>query len=143
MRVTNATMQLELISRSPIATALGSALSGLPSIRAYRQQERFKSDFSFELERNGQAYFTFVALSRCLGFYLDFMCVVFSVATVFMSFFFRSNFNALALALAIQLVFDNLNTFQYGTRLSSELENYMTSVTRCLQYAKLESEAPL
>ena len=35
MRLTNATMQLDLISRSPIATALGAALSGLPTIRAY------------------------------------------------------------------------------------------------------------
>ena len=35
MRLTNASMQLELISRSPIATALGAALSGLPTIRAY------------------------------------------------------------------------------------------------------------
>ena len=142
MRLTNATMQLELISRSPIATALGAALSGLPTIRAYAQQERFKSDFSFELERNGQAYFTFVALSRSLGFYLDFMCIIFSVVTVFISFFFRSDSNALSLALAIQLLSDNLNIFQFGTRLSSELENYMTSVTRCLQYSQLESEAP-
>ena len=90
MRLTNASMQLELISRSPIATALGAALSGLPTIRAYSQQDRFKSEFVREVERNLQAYFTFVALSRALGFYLDLLCVTFSVVTVFLSFVFRS-----------------------------------------------------
>ena len=84
-----------------------------------------------------------MALSRALGFYLDFLCFTFSVAAIFLSFVFRNEANALGLALAIQILSDNLNNFQYGTRLSSELENYMTSVTRCLEYSQLESEAPL
>ena len=104
-----------------IATALGAALSGLPTIRAYSQQERFKSEFVGNLERKMQACFTFVALSRALGFYLDLLCVSFSVVTVFLSFVFRSESNALSLALAIQLLSDNLNNFQYCTRMNPEL----------------------
>ena len=111
MRLTNEAMQLELISRSPIVTALGAAISGLPTIRAYSQQDRFKSEFVRQVERNLQTYFTFVALSRALGFYLDLLCVSFSIVTVFMSFVFRSDTNVLSLALAIQLLSDNLNRF--------------------------------
>ena len=35
MRYTNQTMKIELLSRSPVSTQLGSTVSGLPSIRAY------------------------------------------------------------------------------------------------------------
>ena len=104
-------MQPELISCSPIATALGAALSGLPTISAYSQQDRFKSEFVREVERNLQTYFTFVGLSRALGFYLELLCVSFSIVTVFLSFVFRSDTNVLSLALAIQLFSYNLNRF--------------------------------
>ncbi len=47
------------------------------------------------------------------------------------------------LAALIQMLADIVTKFQYGTRLSSELENYMTSVNRCLEYTRLPSEEPL
>ncbi len=41
MRVTNDTMKLELVSRSPLSTLLGASVSGLPAIRAFQQQSFF------------------------------------------------------------------------------------------------------
>ena len=38
-------MKLELISRSPVATALGASISGLTTIRAYRKLAFFQSKF--------------------------------------------------------------------------------------------------
>lgn len=36
MKVTNDVMKLELLSRSPLSTLLGTSVSGLPTIRAYK-----------------------------------------------------------------------------------------------------------
>ena len=41
MKVTNEVMKLELLTRSPISTQLGSSVTGLPTIRAYQRSEHF------------------------------------------------------------------------------------------------------
>ena len=99
--VTNAAMTHELMSRAPLSTQLAASLTGLQTIRAYNQQQFFLRKFFTNTEANGSSYYTFLALSRSLGFYLDFFSSLFSIIAVFLCFALRTQTNPLTFALAI------------------------------------------
>lgn len=54
------------------------------------------------------------------------------VSTAFLAFAVRNPSNVMLLALAIQIINALLAYLQFMTRTSSELENYLNSVNRCL-----------
>ena len=73
---------------------------------------------------------TFHTLSRALDFYLDVISGFLVIAVVFISLAVRNDDNPLTLALAIQLVSQILAAFQFVTRLSSDIESYLSAVAR-------------
>ena len=44
---------------------------GLPTIRAYGAQSRFRDDFLAQMDLNGSWWFAFIATARWVGFRLD------------------------------------------------------------------------
>ena len=94
-------MKLELVSRSPVASVLGSSLGGLTTIRAYNKLEYFESKFEALVDTNGRALMTFHELSRAIGFYLDLISGFLVISVVFVSLFVRNEENPLLLALGI------------------------------------------
>ena len=78
-------------------------------------------------------------LSRSFGYYIDMISSVMIVAFTFLGFVWRTEDNVLLIALGLQIINDLLGNLQFGTRLSSDIENYMVSINRCLEYSKLES----
>lgn len=136
-------MKLDQLSRSPISTVLAECLSGLVTIRAYQRLNHFLTTYQAHADENGKAFFTFHIVVRSFGFYLDLLSLVLVSGSVFMAFAVRSSHNVLLLALAMQLVNDLLGNFQFAVRISSDLESYMTSINRCLDYTHIHQEAPL
>lgn len=65
------------------------------------------------------------------------------MATIGVSYALKDSQDPYLLVLAIQLVSDMLGTFQFAVRLSADLESYMTSISRCLAYSRLEEEGAL
>ena len=57
------------------------ALQGLPTIRAYAAQERFRSDFLAEMDLNGSWAFAFIGTARWVGFRLDLISAAVLMAT--------------------------------------------------------------
>ena len=47
------------------------ATQGLPTIRAYGAQSRFRDDFLAQMDLNGSWWFAFIATARWVGFRLD------------------------------------------------------------------------
>ena len=103
----------------------------------------FQSKFEALVDSNGRAFMTFHTLSRALGFYLDVISGFLVIAVVFISLAVRNEDNPLTLALAIQLVSQILAAFQFVTRLSSDIESYLSAVARSLEYTRLKSEPSL
>ena len=81
---------------------------------------------------------TFVHLTRTLGFVLDMTSIFLVVSYILMCFGVRNDDNPLLLALTIQLVNTLIGIFQFVIRISSDLENYMNAISRCLEYTRLE-----
>ena len=61
----------------------------------------------------------------------------------FLCFAVRNDDNPLLLALTIQLANSLVGIFQFVIRISSDLENYMNAISRCLEYSRLPTEAIL
>ena len=86
---------------------------------------------------------TFHELSRAIGFYLHAMGALLGVAVYFISLAVRNEDNPLLLALGIQLVTQFIAPLQFVIRLSSDLESYLSAMSRCLEYTRLKTESPL
>lgn len=76
--------RLEAVSRSPLYAQLVETANGLPTIRAFRTEDRFSSVFSNQVDMNHCAYHMFASAGRWLGIRLDGLAamVVFSTSLV-------------------------------------------------------------
>ena len=54
-----------------VSEVLASGRQGLPTIRAYAAQQRFRSDFLAEMDLNGSWSYAFIGTARWIGFRLD------------------------------------------------------------------------
>ena len=68
--------RLEANSRSPIYALFSESMSALPILRCFQVTDLFEKEFLERLDSYGRSFFQFVALSRWLGFRVDFLCVI-------------------------------------------------------------------
>ncbi|KAF9927726.1 hypothetical protein BGZ65_006637, partial [Modicella reniformis] len=64
-------------TRSPIYSHLSETLDGLTSVRAFGVSDQFVSEHIKTQEDNGRAFFTYLAMSRWLGYRLDAVSALF------------------------------------------------------------------
>ncbi|XP_022093403.1 LOW QUALITY PROTEIN: multidrug resistance-associated protein 4-like [Acanthaster planci] len=140
-----AVKRLESNARSPVFSHLSATLNGLSTVRAFRAQRRFTTEFDEYQDKHTRAWFLFLATSRWFGVQLDsfsvlFICGVSFTSVVAINYLeLNSGIVGLSLTYAINL----MGAFQWGVRQSAEVENQMTSVERVCQYVDVKSEAPL
>ena len=77
--------RLEAISRSPIYVDFSSALEGLVTLRGYRLEKAAERSFQQQLDRNTRAWFSFLMVSRWLGFRLDLESSIVLIVVVFVA----------------------------------------------------------
>jgi ATP-binding cassette, subfamily C (CFTR/MRP), member 4 len=77
--------RIEAISRSPIYVDFSSALEGLMTLRGYRLENTANKSFQLQLDRNSRAWFSFLMVSRWLGFRLDLESSVMLICVVFVA----------------------------------------------------------
>ena len=77
--------RLEAISRSPIYVDFSSALEGLVTLRGYRLEKAAERSFQQQLDRNTRAWFSFLMVSRWLGFRLDLESSIVLICVVFVA----------------------------------------------------------
>ena len=86
---------------------------------------------------------TYHSFNQTFYYMADLLAFTLIISTILISYGVRGEHNPFMLVLAIQLVNDMIGTFQFAVRLSADLESYMTSISRCLAYARLEPEGLL
>ena len=64
------------LAPGPLAQGLRAAPQGLPTIRAFRAQGRFRAQFTAALDANGAWWFAFISTARWVGFRLDLIASV-------------------------------------------------------------------
>src|ERR1700712_211522 len=71
LRTSRELKRLGSVSRSPIYAHFQESLSGMSTIRAYRQQKRFAQESEWRVDANMRAYFPSVTVNRWLAIRLE------------------------------------------------------------------------
>lgn len=132
--------RLDATTRSPIYADFSATLEGLVTLRAYNLREAFTRLFLYELDVNGQAYFSFLMVSRWLGFRLDSMCTIMLIIVAFLAVVLRSQVDVGLIGFALVYTMSLSGLFQWTVRQSAEVEAQMTSIERIHAYASLPPE---
>ncbi|RXM37114.1 Multidrug resistance-associated protein 4 [Acipenser ruthenus] len=134
--------RLESTTRSPVFSHLSSSLQGLWTIRAFKAEQRFQSEFDDHQDLHSESWFLFLTTSRWFSVRLDGLCTIFVPTVAFGSLLLANELEAGNVGLALSYAITLVGMFQWGVRQSAEVENQMTSVERVLDYTELENEAP-
>ena len=83
-------LRYDAITRSPMNSMFSASLNGLMTIRAYNQANHFEQKFHSLVDHNGCAYFSYIASSRWMGYYLDYFSLLYILCTVGFAFLLKS-----------------------------------------------------
>lgn len=139
------TKRLLSVSRSPVFSHIHETLSGIDTIKAFKQDDRFLYINSCNLDYSSTSMMSEVWLSRWLNFRLKSIssCFLFIVATTCVISLTTSKplgagIAGLLITLSFQIT-DNLNLF---VRMSVEVETSAVGVERVFEYCDLPPEKP-
>ncbi|KAI9343241.1 P-loop containing nucleoside triphosphate hydrolase protein [Obelidium mucronatum] len=134
--------RIDSISRSPLYASFGETLTGLPTIRAYRQEARFITQNTIATNANNVPYFCLFQTQMWFSFRLG------SISAVLV--FFAAAFGVLGsswlspaiLGLSLTYALQVTQVLTWGIRQFTDLEVAMNSVERMDHYAKnIDNEA--
>lgn len=132
-----------ILARSPVFNHLSASVHGLTTIRALNAQDTLTKEFDNHQDLHSSAWFIFFSGSRAFGFYIEFLCMIFTGVVTYT----LLSLNDIALAGDAGLVITQCilltGILQWGVRQTAELENQMTSVERILEYSNLPQEPAL
>ncbi|KAF2275206.1 multidrug resistance-associated protein 1 [Westerdykella ornata] len=145
LRTSRELKRLDSVSRSPIYAHFQESLSGMSTIRAYRQQKRFELENEWRVDANLRAYFPSINANRWLAVRLEFIGSVIILAAAgfaIISVTSRSGLSAGWVGLAMSYALQITQSLNWIVRQTVEVETNIVSVERVLEYAALPSEAP-
>ena len=135
-------LRLDAISRSPINSLFSATLQNLITIRAYNREEAISREFESLVDQNGRAFFTYLAVARGMGLWIETLGALWISGIILASYFTViqdvADASDNALAITSSLVF--LGCFQYLVKLFSDIQSSMSSIERMQSYSQLEIE---
>ncbi|KAL7754223.1 hypothetical protein RI367_000204 [Sorochytrium milnesiophthora] len=135
--------RLESLSRSPLYAQFGETLSGIPTIRAYREEARFIEINRSLIDINNRPYFGQVTAPRWLGVRLE-LCSTLLVTTVgLLGILGDGTVSPALIGAALSTALQVTHTLNICVREGAEAESQMNAVERLDYYAQdIPSEAP-
>ncbi|XP_068682854.1 ATP-binding cassette sub-family C member 4-like [Montipora foliosa] len=130
--------RLEAVTCSPVYSLIADTLTGLEVIRSSKMEEEFLKKFYKYQDKNTSALIMLSASTRWLGIRGDALSNLL-VTSVSAGALFATQNPALA-GMSLTFAAETLESSQYGIRVASETENFMTSVERVVAYADIEVE---
>lgn len=145
LRTSRELKRLDSISRSPIYAHFQESLSGISTIRAYRQTKRFSLENEWRVDANLRAYYPSISANRWLAVRLEFIGSIiilaaagFAIISVTTGRSLSAGLVGLAMSYALQIT----QSLNWIVRQTVEVETNIVSVERVMEYARLPSEAP-
>ncbi|OAX34167.1 hypothetical protein K503DRAFT_803797 [Rhizopogon vinicolor AM-OR11-026] len=135
--------RLDAILRSSLYSHFSESLSGLTTIRAYGELERFLAENVELVDVENRAYWLTVVNQRWLGMRLDFLGVLLTLAVALLTVVTRFTISPGQTGVVLSFILTLQQSFVWTARQVAEVENNMNAVERVVHYAKeLEQEAP-
>ena len=145
LRTSRELKRLDSVSRSPIYAHFQESLGGVSTIRAYRQQDRFKLENEWRVDANLRAYFPSVSANRWLAVRLEFIgafVILAAAGFAIVSVASHSDLSPGLVGLSMSYALQITTALNWIVRQTVEVETNIVSVERVLEYARLPSEAP-
>ncbi|PPQ68225.1 hypothetical protein CVT26_005758 [Gymnopilus dilepis] len=134
---------LDAVLRSSLYSHFSESLSGLATIRAYGESDRFRADNEKRVDVENRAYWLTVTNQRWLGIRLDFLGALLTFIVAILTVGTRFSISPSQTGLVLSYILSVQQAFGWMVRQSAEVENDMNSVERIVYYAKgIEQEAP-
>lgn len=143
IRTTRSLKRVESLSRSPIYSHTNQTFQGLTTIRAFGAEETLEKEFHALENIHTSVWYVFLAANRALSLWLDIVCILYVAVVTFSFLAMEKQFKSGDVGLAIMNSINLVGLCQRGLRQTTEVENYMTSVERVLEYAEVPSETAL
>ncbi|CAE6417184.1 unnamed protein product [Rhizoctonia solani] len=134
--------RLDSILRSLLYAAFSEALTGLSTIRAYREQSRFVKVSERQIDVENKAYFMTIACQRYLGVRLDFLGNLLILGIGLIAVGFRTNADPSKLGVVLTYALTITQTFSQMVTQLAQVEQDMNTVERIVHYRNLEQEPP-
>ncbi|EGI61249.1 ATP-binding cassette transporter sub-family C member 9 [Acromyrmex echinatior] len=130
-------------TRGPVVAHFSETLSGLPTLRAFKQEDRFIEEMMKRLDINTNAFLILNTSSRWFGIALDYLGAVIVVVAISTALFSAELYPSrvtprlVGLAINYTLLVPVLN---WMIKFSAEIELYMGSVARICAYKNVQPE---
>ncbi|OTF74727.1 ABC transporter-like protein [Euroglyphus maynei] len=132
--------RLEATARSPLFQQMAATLAGLPTIRCYGAQEMFKERFINKQNVHSSVLYTFLSCSRLFGISMEIMCLLYIYCLIIFLIFNLDIYTGSLIGLIISQSLSLTSSFNWGVRQLTEVETYMTSVERIIEFGRLDQE---
>ncbi|KAL1740116.1 P-loop containing nucleoside triphosphate hydrolase protein [Schizophyllum fasciatum] len=135
--------RLDNLLRSSVYAHFSESLSGLATIRAYGEAERFKDDNEKRVDIENRAYWLTVTNQRWLGIRLDAMGAALTFVVAMLAVGTRFSISPSQTGVVLSYILSVQQAFGWLVRQWAEAENDMNSVERLVHYAReIEQEPP-
>ncbi|KZT29932.1 multidrug resistance-associated ABC transporter [Neolentinus lepideus HHB14362 ss-1] len=134
------TKRLDSLMRSALYASYTESLTGLSTVRAYREQDRFVRSADNGLDMENRAYYMTVAIQRWLGVRLDLFGNILILGIGLFAAGFRNTVNPSKIGVVLSYSLSITQTLSQMVATYAQNEQNMNAVERILVYTELEPE---
>ncbi|XP_035824676.1 multidrug resistance-associated protein 4 isoform X2 [Aplysia californica] len=134
--------RLEARARSPVYSHVSDTVRGLETIRALKKKDQVLAEFGDLQDKHTAAWFLYLSSYRWMSVRTLCLVVLYMLVVIFVSVALKNSLDGNLLGLSLVYCLAMMEPFEFYIRASAELETYMTSVERVLDYCSLEQEPP-
>ncbi|EKM53211.1 uncharacterized protein PHACADRAFT_259405 [Phanerochaete carnosa HHB-10118-sp] len=134
------TKRLDSLMRSALYSSYSETLTGLSTVRAYREQPRFIHTAEQGLNMENQAYYMTIAIQRWLSVRLDFLGNILILGIALFAAGFRKSVNPSKIGVVLSYTLSITQTFSDLVSTYAQNEQNFNAVERILHYTELPSE---
>ena len=136
--------RLDSVGKSPIYSHFQETISGVSTIRAYEQQNRFMYENEGKLDDNQRAYFPSISCNRWLAVRLEFLGSIIILAAALFAVlgvvYGSSSIDAGLVGLSVSYALNVTQALNWVIRSYCEIETNVVSVERIKEYIDLPTE---
>ncbi|TDL20293.1 multidrug resistance-associated ABC transporter [Rickenella mellea] len=134
------TKRLDSLMRSALYATYSETLTGLATVRAYGEQQRFIDNAEHGLDLENRAYYMTVSIQRWLSVRLDFFGNILIFGIALFAAGFRTSVNPSKIGVVLSYTLSITQTFSDMVSQFAQNEQNMNAVERVLVYADLPAE---
>ncbi|KAG1773522.1 ABC transporter [Suillus occidentalis] len=134
--------RLDALLRSSLYSHFSESLSGLTTIRAYGELDRFSEENIQLMDVENRAYWLTVTNQRWLGIRLDFLGLLLTFAVALLTVGLRFSISPGQTGVTLSYIVMVQQSFGWMVRQVAEVENNMNSVERVVHYTTAVEDSP-